>query len=277
MIKRALGGLIALLLIAGAIAVITPQNSIAGEIQEYTPNISAEEYEKRYNEFYGDATKKMEEEGNPAEMLLDDGNALFKKVDGSKGKSCASCHGQNGEKLKGAATIYPKYNAGIKGILTLPVQINRCRENQMGAKPWKYDTPDIVAVELFVKSLSNGMPIKISIDGPAKPFYEAGKKMYYTRLGQWNWNCATCHIKYSGHKTRANILSTNRHHADHWPTYRMAWQSTGTIQRRIINDCIKNMRVDKLPEYESEDIRNLEFYLTYQANGLPIQVPGLRF
>ncbi len=275
--KRVLGGLILLLSLVGVIPVATLQDSTAGEIVEYTPEISPEEYEKRYNEFYGEATKKMAEEGNPAEILLDDGNALFQKADGSKGKSCASCHGQNGEKLKGAATTYPKYDASIKGILTLPVQINRCREGQMGAKPWKYDTPDIVAVELFVKSLSNGMPIKINIDGPAKPFYEAGKKMYYTKWGEWSWNCAQCHIKYAGRKTRANILSRNRGHADHWPTYRMAWGSTGTIQRRIIKDCIGNMRVEKLPEYESEDIRNLEFYLTYQANGLPIQVPGFRF
>ncbi len=277
MLGRVSGMLITLLLLSGVLSVIALRESSAEGIQEYTPNISPEEYDKRYKEFYGEATKQMEEEGNPADLVLDDGKALFKKVDGGKGKSCADCHGQNGERLKGAATTYPRYDAGLKGILTLPMQINRCREKNMDAKPWKYGTYDIVAVELFVKSLSNGMPIRISIDGPAKPFYEAGKRMYYTRLGQWNWNCALCHVKYSGHKTRANILSTNRHHADHWPTYRMAWQSTGTIQRRIINDCIKNMRVDKLPEYESEDIRNLEFYLTYKANGLPIQVPGFRF
>lgn len=274
MVKRALGGLIVLLLIAGVIAVITPQNSIAGEIKEYTPNVSPEEYEKRYNKAFGEFTKKMAEEGNPADMLLDDGKELFHKVDGTQGKSCASCHGQNGEKLKGAATTYPKYDHNLKGIKTFAMQINMCREKHMGAKPLKYDSPEQLALEIYTKSLSNGMPINVSIDGPARPFFEAGKKFYYTRIGQWNFSCALCHVKYAGHMLRVNLLSVNRYHADHWPSYRLEWAGTGSLQKRI-QGCVKNMRA-KTSDLHSEEYRNVELYLTYQSNGLPIQVPGLR-
>ena len=274
MIKGALGGLIALLLIAGAIAVITPQNSIAGEIKEYTPNVSPEEYEKRYNKAFGEFTKKMAEEGNPADMLLDDGKELFHKVDGTQGKSCASCHGQNGVKLKGAATAYPKYDTNLKGIKTFGVQINMCREKQMGAKPLKYDSSDQLALEIYTRSLSNGMPIKVSIDGPARPFFEAGKKFYYTRMGQWNFSCALCHVKYAGQLLRVNLLSNNRRHADHWPSYRLEWAGTGSLQKRI-EGCVKNMRA-KTSDLHSEEYRNVELYLTYISNGLPIEVPGFR-
>jgi len=274
MSRGTLSRLIMFLLIACVISVIAPQNSVAEEIKEYTPNVSPEEYEKRYNKAFGEFTKKMAEEGNPADMLLDEGKELFHKVDGTQGRSCASCHGQNGEKLKGAATTYPKYDPGLKGIKTFAMQINICREKHMGAKPLKYDSPEQLALEIYTKSLSNGMPINVSIDGPARPFYEAGKKFYYTRMGQWNFSCALCHIKYAGHMLRVNLLSVNRNHADHWPSYRLEWAGTGSLQKRI-QGCVKNMRA-KTSELHSEEYRNVELYLTHQSNGLPIQVPGLR-
>ncbi len=244
------------------------------EIQEYEPNCTYEEYEKIYLEFYGNSTQEMAEEGNPGELMLDDGEELFKTVDGTKGKSCASCHGENGEKLEGVAATYPKYDPEIKGINTIAYQINRCRVKYMGAEPLKYESYDQLALTLFVKSLSNGVPINVSIDGPARPFYEKGKKLYYTRMGQWNFNCAICHVKYACKRVRTNLMSPNRHHGDHWPSYRLKWGKVGSLQRRI-RGCMKNMRAKPFP-FQSEELRNLELYLTYQSNGLPLQVPGMR-
>lgn len=281
MIKRVLKGLIIPFIVL-AIVGISLQNAVAEEVKEFPMGIDLKEFEKEYEKIHGEELKRMAEENNPAEIYLEDGQELFHKIDGSKGKSCASCHGQNGERLKGVATTYPKYDAVIKGILTLPMQINRCRENNMGAKHWKYGKHDIVAVELFVKSLSNGMPIKIDISGPARPFYDAGKKIYYMRLGEWNWSCAHCHVLYAGRRSRAEFLPPTQVLADHWPAYRLAWgavagENTGTIQRRF-KGCIKNARVpeDKLPALESEFMRNLEFYITAENNGRLIQVPGFR-
>jgi sulfur-oxidizing protein SoxA len=243
-------------------------------IKEYTPNISTQEYEKRYKEVYGKFTEQMAAEGNPADFMLDDGKDLFSKVEGSAGKSCASCHGANGEKLKGVAATYPKYDGEIKGINTVALQINRCRKNHMGAPELKYESDGQLALELYVKSLSNGVPIHVSIDGPAKPFYEAGKEYYYKRFGQFNFSCALCHVKYAGHMIRANLLSNNRHHTDHFPTYRLDWSGVGSLQKRF-RGCNKNVRQEQQP-FQGETYRNLELYLTYQANGVPLEVPGFR-
>ncbi len=243
-------------------------------IKKYKPNISTQEYEKRYKAVYGKFTEQMAQEGNPADFMLDDGKDLFGKVEGAAGKSCASCHGANGEKLKGVAATYPKYDPELKGIDTVALQINRCRKEQMGAPELKYESDPQLALELYVKSLSNGVPINVSIAGPAKPFYEAGKAFYYKRYGQFNFSCALCHVKYAGHMIRANLLSNNRHHADHWPSYRLKWGATGSLQRRF-RGCNKNVRQKPEP-FQSETYRNLELYLTYQANGVPIEVPGFR-
>ncbi|NOY53488.1 MAG: sulfur oxidation c-type cytochrome SoxA [Deltaproteobacteria bacterium] len=268
----------------GVVLVLGILNSCAGTreathsggtvVKEFTPSMSFEEYQKRYNEYYGDATAQMAEEGNPAEFLLDDGKDLANTVAGTKGKSCASCHGKDAVKLKGVAATFPKYNADLKGIMTLPLQINLCRKNAMGAEPLKYESYDQLSLTMYIRSLSNGMPIHVSIDGPARPFYEKGKAFYYKRQGQWNFSCAICHVKYAGYRARANLLSNNKHHVDHWPCYRLKWGKTGSLHRRF-RGCMKNMRAKPLA-YQSEDYRNMELYLTHIANGEPIQVPGMR-
>ncbi len=262
------------LLVAGAGRSAFAGAGPASGIKEYKQNISTAEYEKRYNAVYGKFTEQMAEQGNPAGFVLDDGRDLFKKVEGSAGKSCASCHGENGEKLKGVAAAYPKYDPAIKGINTVALQINRCRKDHMGAPELKYESYNQVALELYVKSLSNGVPINVSIDGPARPFYEAGEAYYYKRQGQLNMSCAICHVKYAGHMIRANLLSNNRHHADHWPGYRLKWGKTGSLQKRF-RGCNKKVRAKPLP-FQCETYRDLELYLTYQANGLPVEVPGFR-
>lgn len=245
-----------------------------GTIKEFKQSVSPEEYQRRYKEFYGNFTEQMAEEGNPADFMVDDGKVLFNKVAGTKGKSCASCHKDDGKDLVGAATRFPKYDASIKGIKTVALQINMCRKKNMGAKPMKYQSYDQLALVLYVKSLSNGMPINVSIDGPARPFYEKGKAFYYKRMGQLNFSCAVCHVKYAGYKARANLISNNRHHADHWPSYRLKWGKTGSLQRRF-RGCMKNMRAKPLA-YQSELYRDMELYLTNISNGLPIEVPGFR-
>ncbi len=269
-----------LMLAAGLLASGAGRSAFAGEknhaagIKLYKQSISTKEYEKRYNEVYGKFTQMMAEQGNPADFTLDDGRALFKKVEGSAGKSCASCHGKNGEKLKGIAASYPKYDPKINGVLTIAMQINRCLKDHMGAPELKYESHNELALDLYVKSLSNGVPIHVSISGPAKPFYLAGEAYYYKRQGQLNMSCAICHVKYAGHMIRANLLSNNRHHADHWPGYRLKWGKTGSIQKRF-QGCNKKIRAKPLP-LQCKTYRNLELYLTYQANGLPIEVPGFR-
>lgn len=255
-------------------------------VKEYPMAVDVKTFEAEYAKVHGNELKKMEEMGNPGEFILEDGRAMFHKVDGSAGKSCASCHGENGAKnLKGISVNYPKYDASIKGVLTLPMQINMCREKNMGIakeKAWKYGKAEITAVELFVKSLSNGMPIKVKTDGPASAFYEAGKKNFYTKLGEWNWNCAQCHVKYAGRYSRQEFLPPAPMLADHWPSFRLDWGKEAGAHTRTIQDrfkgCIKNMRVsdDKIPDFETEFMRNLELYVTAQANGRPLHVPGFR-
>jgi len=58
------------------------------------------------------------------------------------------------------------------------------------------------------------------------------------------------------------------------PIYRSAWGGMGTTSRRL-RTCNSQVRGVPLPG-ESEEYRNVEYYLSYMANGLPISGPGTR-
>ncbi len=58
------------------------------------------------------------------------------------------------------------------------------------------------------------------------------------------------------------------------PIYRSEWGSMGTISRRFVT-C--NSQVRGVPiEPQDEDYRDLEYFLSYMSNGLPISGPGAR-
>ena len=54
-------------------------------VQEYAMGVDVKVFEKDYAKVHGNELKKMEEMGNPGEFLLEDGKAMFHKVDGSAG------------------------------------------------------------------------------------------------------------------------------------------------------------------------------------------------
>jgi sulfur-oxidizing protein SoxA len=49
---------------------------------------------------------------NPALFWVMDGHSLWKEKTGKKNVSCASCHGDSGQKMAGVATQFPKIQKG---------------------------------------------------------------------------------------------------------------------------------------------------------------------
>jgi sulfur-oxidizing protein SoxA len=44
-------------------------------------------------------------------LAVEDGEVLWNKVEGTAGKSCASCHGDAAESMKGVGASFPKWDA----------------------------------------------------------------------------------------------------------------------------------------------------------------------
>ncbi|MHB8249392.1 MAG: sulfur oxidation c-type cytochrome SoxA [Acidithiobacillus sp.] len=207
---------------------------------------------------------------NPGDLTLSAGQKLW-DTPFKNGKTYASCYPNGG---KGAATHYPYFDNKTKTVVTVGTSINACR-SENGEAPLKYGSSDMVALQTYLTSLSNGMPIAIQVSGPAATkAFEEGKAYYFMKRGQLNFSCAACHVAYSGKYLRDQIISPVLGESAHFPSYRAAWSSVNTLQKRI-EGCNKNVGAEPQP-LESVDYRNLEYFMSYLSNGIKINVPGYR-
>lgn len=207
---------------------------------------------------------------NPAMIFVDQGIDLFNAVDGSEGKSCASCHTGGPEEFAGLHASMPKVVDGK--VIVMEDLINNHRKEAMGAEPWKWSGGDMQAMVALIGLQSRGMPMKVAIDGDAAPFWEKGKEMYYTRYGQLELSCANCHEDSYGQMIRADHLSQGQ--INGFPTYRLK-QAKLISRHNRFRGCIRDTRAHTFAE-GSEEFKALELYVASRANGLSVETPAVR-
>ena len=211
------------------------------------------------------------EEFPPYEIFIDEGRGMWEKSF-ANGKSYKDCFPDG----PGIAHKYPHWDKQQAMVITLPLAINQCLEAN-GEKPLGYKKGPLVSLLAFMAFESRGQVTNVEIpqdDPGAVAAYEQGKKFYFTRRGQLNFSCATCHLQNTGMQVRTEILSPSVGHTTHWPVYRSKWGTIGTLHRRF-SGCNENIRAKSFPA-QGEQYRNLEYFLTYMNNGLPLNGPASR-
>lgn len=223
--------------------------------------------------FRGTETRAMQADDfdNPGMIFVEQAEEVWNTVDGSEGKSCASCH-EGSESMAGVRPVYPKYNEAAGEVRTLEMQINDCRENRMGAEKWKYTGGDMVNMTALISSVSRGMPVNVAIDGPAQSTWEAGKELYYTRTGQLELACANCHEDNYGNMIRADHLSQGQ--INGFPVYRLKNTKLNAAHARF-KGCIRDTRAETYSPGSPEFIA-LELYVASRGNGLSVEGPSIR-
>lgn len=214
---------------------------------------------------------KEKEEFPPYEFSLDLGKELFAKPF-KNGKTFADCFPNKGI---GIRQNYPYFDEKTGKVVTLELAVNQCLESN-GEKPYSYTKDEMAGVTAYMAFTSRGKPfdIKIPDDPRALAAYENGKKYFYTRRGQLNFSCATCHVQTPGERIRAEVLAPALGILNAMPIYRSEWSGMGTISRRFTS-C--NSQVRGVPlKPQDDEYRDLEYYLSYVSNGLPISGPGAR-
>lgn len=207
---------------------------------------------------------------NPAMIFVDQGIDLFNAVDGTEGKSCASCHTDGPEEFAGLHAKMPKVVDGK--LVVMEDLINTHRQDVMGAEPWKWSGADMQAMVALIGLQSRGMPMDVAIDGDAAPFWEKGKEIYYTRYGQLELSCSNCHENNYGNMIRADHLSQGQ--INGFPTYRLK-QAKLISRHNRFRGCIRDTRAETFAE-GSEEFKALELYVASRANGLDIETPAVR-
>ena len=220
-----------------------------------------------------DMRKQWEEkeEFPPYEFALDAGKEMF-STPFKNGKTYADCFPNGGI---GIRQNYPYFDEKEGKVITLELAINRCREAN-GEAPYSFVKDEMASLTAYMAYTSRGkkMDIKIPNDRRALEAYKNGKRYFYSRRGQLNFSCASCHVQSAGERIRAEILAPALGILNAMPIYRSEWSGMGTISRRFAT-CNTQTRAVPL-EPQSNEYRDLEYYLSYVSNGLPIAGPGSR-
>ena len=215
---------------------------------------------------------QMDDFENPAFTAVDVGEELWNTVDGAKGKSCASCHGDASDSMMGVRAQMPKWSDSLGKPHTMETQINACRVEQMEADAWKWESQNRLSMTAYVGLQSRGMPVNVQTDGAMMSWGEKGKDLYYTRVGQLDMACANCHEANFGKMIRADHLSQG--HINGFPVYRLKWGGLGSSHRRF-KGCMENIRATAYKRGSDEFIA-LEAYLASRGNGLSVETPSVR-
>lgn len=216
--------------------------------------------------------QQQDDFANPGMLWVERGAKLFREPAGTSKQACAACHSAARMPMKGVATRYPAIDPASGKLFNIADRIAACRVTHQQALRPQWESEELLALTAFVMRESNGLPINASIAGPARKHFEAGRVLYEQRSGQMNLACAHCHDQLWG-KTLFNER-ISQGHPNAFPIYRLNWQSAGSIERRL-RACYSGIRAEMMP-YGAPEHRDLELYLAWRAQGLPIESPGVR-
>jgi len=222
----------------------------------------------------GTETKAMEDDdtANPGMLWVLDGEALWNAKTGSANKSCADCHGDAAQSMRGVAARYPAFDAKENRPVDLEERINLERRDRLKAPPLPFESRDLLALSAYIANQSRGLAVAPPDDPRLKPFIAQGRALFEARQGQIDMSCAQCHDDNWGKKLAGNIVPQGQ--PTGYPVYRLEWQSLGSLQRRLRN-CIIGMRAEPYA-YGSPEYVALETFLMQRAAGLKIETPGVR-
>ena len=207
---------------------------------------------------------------NPAFTAVEEARTMWAAADGSEGKACKDCH-EDAEKMAGVRTTMPKVAANGE-LWAMEDFIDNCRTTRMGAEAWGYDSNAMLNMTALLSSVSRGMPMAVTIDGAAAPFWEQGKEMYYSRTGQLELSCANCHETNYGNMIRADHLSQGQ--TNGFPVYRLKDTKLTSAQGRF-KGCVRDTRAETYSP-GSPEFHALELYVASRGNGLSVEGPSIR-
>jgi L-cysteine S-thiosulfotransferase len=237
------------------------------------PKLKLEEFVNGPYSMDEDMHRQWEEKEQfpPYDFSLDLGKEMFAKPF-KNGKGYADCFPNKGI---GIRQNYPYFDEKEGKVVTLELALNQCRAAN-GEAPFSYVKDEMAALTAYMAFTSRGKPfdIKIPNDPRALEAYQKGKEYFYTRRGQLNFSCASCHVQEPGERIRAEVLAPALGILNAMPIYRSEWGGMGTISRRFTT-CNSQTRGVPL-DPQADEYRDLEYYLSYVSNGLPIFGPGAR-
>jgi L-cysteine S-thiosulfotransferase len=212
---------------------------------------------------------QADDAANPGLLWVDRGAQLW-HAPAAGSPSCNGCHDE--ASMHGVAARLPAWDATAGRVVDLEDRINGCRATRQHAAPLARGSEDLVALTAFVASQSRGVPMNVRVDGPAAPAFQRARLFYNERRGQMDLACTSCHDDLAGRRLLNETISQGQPTA--FPAYRLEWQAVGSLQRRL-RACLFGIRAT-MPDEGAQVLTELELYLAWRAQGLPVEAPGVR-
>lgn len=211
------------------------------------------------------------EEFPPYEPFVDEGKTMW-DTPFANGKTYIDCFPDGPAQRKN----YPRWDNKRSQVVTMELAINECLEANKET-PLNYLKGPLASLTAYMSYASRGQIINVQVptdDAKALEAYQKGKNFWLKRSGQLDLSCAHCHAKNAGRNLRSDVLSPALGHVASWPVYRAKWGELGTLHRRF-EGCNEQLRAKPFAP-QSEEYRNLEYFLAVMNNGLPYNGPSSR-
>jgi sulfur-oxidizing protein SoxA len=275
-IMKLLTGVAGLGIAMGAVsAYASPEKDRQEMIKYFTnkyPNVMIEDYVFGALAFDADSKAQYDAimEFPPFDSVVEEGRKMW-ETPFKNGKTYADCLPNGGKMIAGN---YPMFDEAKGKVVTLHDVVNDCRVAN-GEEPYKVnDMKTMGTLDTYLRSLSDGMIMNIKVEGPkATAAYEDGKKTFFSRKGQLNFACSSCHVQNAGTRLRSELISPAVGQAGHWPVFR-GGDNLFTLQRRY-EGCFKSVRAVSAPQ-GSATLNNLEYFHSALSNGMPMKANVFR-
>jgi L-cysteine S-thiosulfotransferase len=228
-------------------------------------------------------------DGNPADLWVDKGEALWKRKRGPKDASLEACDlGRGAGVVKGAFVELPRYFADTQRVQDLESRLLTCMQTLQGldaadiaATPFgRGEQVAIEALVAYVSSESRGMKFKLPQSHPEeRKMFEAGKRVFFFRGGPYDFACASCHGEDNKRIRLQDLPNLTKNPGDGvgfaaWPAYRVSSGELWSMQRRL-NDCYRQQRFP-YPGYASDATIALGVYMGVKSQGAASIAPAIK-
>jgi sulfur-oxidizing protein SoxA len=238
------------------------RNSLAASLRQRLPEVPANDYPLGAAAFDPALRQAMEANADAGAGVVAAGKALWTRKF-KNGRALSGCFPNGGRRI---AAAYPQFDPRLKRVITLEMAINQCLKAHGEALFDHADPSTMGAVTAYLRSLSNGLKVAVRVPPAAEERFEQGRRLYFSRLGQRNYACASCHVQGVGKRYEDTPLSPVIGQATHWPVIRNG--APVTLQERI-RECLELMGAAPFPA-GSDELNNVEYFLSYLSNGLPL-------
>lgn len=204
--------------------------------------------------------QQRDDDRNPGMLWVDQGRDLF-------ARDCVSCHTE----AKGLATRLPRLKAD-GSVITLESEINRCQVERVKSTPYAIESQPLLSLATYLAFSSRGLAQQVPANVTQSAAWQRAHHEFTRVQGTLDFNCRVCHDQMFGKRVRNQNIS--QAYGVGYPAYRVEWQTLGSLNRRL-RACFFGMET-MVPAASDPMLADLELYLSWRAQGLPIEAPAVR-